>query len=157
MNMKKLLFSLPIAALPAVAFALNSSQPLSSLGNFLQYLTSLIVNSVIPLIFSLAVVFFLWGVAMYIKNADDATKRAEGRQYMLYGVIGLFVLVAYWGLVGILARTVGVPLNVPLAPRTQAKAKAPPAFSSLRDAELSTSFLKVRPYTEISHILSNVY
>lgn len=111
MIMKKILISLPLI-FPAVAFA----APLSSFKDFMQFLTQMINDALIPFIFTLAVVVFFWGVAIYIKNADDTAKRSEGRMYMLYGVIGLFVMVAVWGLVGILANTFQVPLSVPSSP-----------------------------------------
>lgn len=95
-------FFLPLVALAA---------PLDSFKDLMEFLTELI-NAVVPILFTLALLTFFWGVAMYMKNADSAAKRAEGRTYMLYGVIGLFVMVSLWGLVSILANTFGVQIRV---------------------------------------------
>ena len=38
----------------------------------------------------------------------DEEKRANGRSLMIYGVIGLFVMVAVWGLVYFLASILGI-------------------------------------------------
>jgi len=83
-----------------------------------------ILAALIPVIFVLAFVLFLWGAAKYIYQADDATKRAEGNKLMLYGIIALFVMVSVWGLVGILGRSFGVStvipfLGTPTEPETQ--------------------------------------
>lgn len=72
-----------------------------------------IINSIlIPAIFALAFLYFIWGVFTYVM-AHDEGKRAEGQKIMLWGVIGLFVMISVWGLVSILTSTVGLQGNVP--------------------------------------------
>jgi hypothetical protein len=64
-----------------------------------------VVNPLIVLVSSLAVLYFLWGVSKYILHSGNEEKRAEGYQMMIYGIIALFVMVSVWGLVGVLANT----------------------------------------------------
>ena len=71
----------------------------------------LILNALIPLIFGVALIGFLWGVSKFILNADDEKAREEGKKVMIYGIIGLFVMVAIWGIVLLLANTFGISLN----------------------------------------------
>lgn len=54
---------------------------------------------------SLAVLFFLWGVALFILKADSDTEREKGKKVMFWGIIGLFVMVSVWGLVGLVSET----------------------------------------------------
>jgi len=69
------------------------------------YLLSLAV----PLLITLALVYFIWGLGEFIfAGASDETKRAEGRNRMIWGIIALFVIVSVWGLVGIVARTFSI-------------------------------------------------
>lgn len=91
------------------------SGPACELGNspdfqkFLGYLTCMIGNSVIPLIFALAVAMFVWGVVnFFIISADEEAKRAQGRQFMIWGVIALTVMLSVWGLVRIVGVTFGI-------------------------------------------------
>jgi len=65
-------------------------------------------KSVWPLLISLSVIVFVVGVIKYIGGADDATKRTEGRNFMLYGIVALFVMISVWGLVGVLQGTFGL-------------------------------------------------
>ncbi|MCG2694553.1 hypothetical protein L6261_00505 [Candidatus Parcubacteria bacterium] len=60
---------------------------------------------VIPVLMSLAVFGFLWGVAMYIWKGSSSAEREKGRDFMFWGIIALFVMVFFWGLVGILKET----------------------------------------------------
>src|ERR1035437_1041016 len=70
-------------------------------GNLVNYISCVISQSVIPLIFALAVVVFIWGVVQYLMGAEEEYKRAKGRQFMIWGIIALTVMVSVWGLVQI--------------------------------------------------------
>jgi hypothetical protein len=81
--------------------------------DLLCYVTKIINDSVIPLIFALATVMFVWGaVNFFIINADEEAKRAQGKQFMIWGIIALAVMLSVWGLVGILGNTFGIDGNV---------------------------------------------
>ena len=67
-----------------------------------------IVDLLIPLIVTLAVLFFFWGLAVFILNAGDEEARAKGRNIMVWGIIALFFIVAVWGIVRLLATIFGV-------------------------------------------------
>lgn len=80
----------------------------AKLQHLLGYATCLIYKSVIPLIFALAVMMFVWGVVQYVINSAEEAKKEKGRQFMLWGIIALTVMVSIWGLVKILGGTFGV-------------------------------------------------
>lgn len=63
-----------------------------------------ILNVIIPLLITLGVIYFIWGVIKYV-TAKDEDAQKEGRNTIISGIIGLFVIVAVWGLVGILQNT----------------------------------------------------
>ncbi len=74
-------------------------------------LVSLVLNPLIGLLIGAALVFFLYGVFTYINAGGDSGKVAEGSKMMLYGIIALFVMVSVWGLVSIVANTLGIPAD----------------------------------------------
>jgi len=78
------------------------------LQDLLGYVTCIISKSIIPLIFALAIVLFVWGVVQYVINDNEEAKKARGRQFMIWGIIGITVMVSVWGLVGILGNTFGI-------------------------------------------------
>lgn len=81
--------------------------------DLLCYLTKIINDSVIPLIFTVAVLMFVWGtINFFIINADEEAKRAQGKQFMVWGIIALAVMVSVWGLVAILGATFGIDGSV---------------------------------------------
>jgi uncharacterized membrane protein YidH (DUF202 family) len=61
-----------------------------------------IVNPAIILMVAVAVVVFIYGVAEFIAAADNEEKRSKGRQHIIWGIIGLFIMVSVWGVMNIL-------------------------------------------------------
>ncbi len=66
-----------------------------------------VVNSVlVPVLIAIAFIVFLWGVFNYfIYSSDDEAKRKEGRQFVLWGIIGLVIIFSVWALVNIVNYT----------------------------------------------------
>ncbi len=68
-----------------------------------------------------ATLYFIWTVIGYIRE-KDAKAAAEKKSAMLRGIIGLFVIVAIWGIVRLISSTLGVGTgsldqnNVPCPP-----------------------------------------
>jgi hypothetical protein len=65
-----------------------------------------LVNPIIALLTGIAVLYFIWNVVRFIAKASDEKSRASAKDGILYGVIGLFVLFSFWGLVELLRASV---------------------------------------------------
>lgn len=63
-----------------------------------------IVDLLIPLVVALALLYFFWGLAKFIRSAGNEDARDEGKQIMLWGIVALFVIVSVWGIVQFLQR-----------------------------------------------------
>lgn len=81
---------------------------INSIADFFFLAICILRRAVWPLLISIAVIVFIVGVIKYVANGDDESKRTEGRNFMIYGIIGLFVMVSVWGLVGVLQGTFGI-------------------------------------------------
>lgn len=79
-----------------------------SVDDLLFKLNATIINPLIEFAFIIALVVFLWGVAEYIRGAANEEKRKEGREHMLWGVIGFVVMFGVFGIINILIRTFGI-------------------------------------------------
>ena len=86
-------------------FVLLAAEPVKDLGEFIQIITNIIARSVIPLIFTLAFAFFVWGVVQYVLNDADEAKKEKGKSFMVWGVIALTVMFTVFGLVKVLGDT----------------------------------------------------
>lgn len=77
---------------------------------FIGNIVDFIINPLIALLFALALAYFVWGAAMFILNANNPEARKKGQQHLLWSVIGLFVMVAVFGILRIVTATFGVDL-----------------------------------------------
>jgi hypothetical protein len=64
-----------------------------------------IINPFLFLLMGVAFLYFIYGVIRYIVNAADDTKRKEGQKHMMWGIIGLTIMVGAWGLVRLISNT----------------------------------------------------
>lgn len=103
--------SITAAAMVSVPF-LTAAQTVNSLINTF----SGILGAIIPFFMILATVIFLWGVIQYITAGGEEEKIKAGRTYMLWGIIALFIMIAVWGLVNVVANTLGVGTNNVIPP-----------------------------------------
>ena len=62
-----------------------------------------ILNPIIGFMFSVAVVMFIYGIVEYIWSADNEDKVAVGKTHMIYGIIGIFVMIGVYGILNILS------------------------------------------------------
>lgn len=85
---------------PLVTFA--ASTPILDTISKLQN----IMNAIIPIIITLGLLYFLYGVATYILKPED---KENARNTMVWGIVALFVMTSVWGLVNLLAGTVNAP------------------------------------------------
>jgi mannose/fructose/N-acetylgalactosamine-specific phosphotransferase system component IID len=60
-----------------------------------------IIGALIPAMMGLAIVAFFWGIILYMFTK----KQEEGRSFMLWGIIAIFVMSSVWGIVGLLRGT----------------------------------------------------
>ena len=105
-----------LAFLPVISFAKFNYNTTGSTrsygggsgGGGLQYLFFIVVDilsQAVIILISLAVVFFLYGILKYIGRGDDEESQKKGKNIMIYGIIGLFVMISFWGIVNILINT----------------------------------------------------
>ncbi len=61
------------------------------------------INRTVTVLIVLATIVFMWGIIKYIlsKGPDD---QAKAKQMMLWGIIGLAVIIAAWGFATIIAK-----------------------------------------------------
>jgi amino acid transporter len=64
-----------------------------------------ILSQAVIILVAFAVIFFLYGILKYITAGDDEEKRTKMKNVMIYGIVGLFVMVSFWGIVNILINT----------------------------------------------------
>jgi hypothetical protein len=66
-----------------------------------------IVNPAILLLFAVALIIFLWGLVQFLISLNVTGKDTnKGKQHMLWGLIGMFIMVAAYGIFAFLSNTI---------------------------------------------------
>jgi hypothetical protein len=100
--MKKLFVSI---SLLSPMFALAQTSVINDVNDVTKKAVG-IGNTVIYLLVSLAVIYIVWNIVQYfIKGGEDEGSRKKSGMNVLWGIIGLFIIVSIWGLVNILVGT----------------------------------------------------
>lgn len=87
---------------PAFALAANSGINISAIKPYSDSIIDVINSVLVPVLIAIAFIVFLWGVYKYfILGGADEKSRTEGRQFVLWGVIGFVIIFCVWALVNI--------------------------------------------------------
>ena len=112
-------------------------------------INSVFLFPLIGLLSALALLFFLYGAFEYVKNASSETGRETGRRHILYGIIGLLVMLSAYAILNVAAGTFGLDINKvdctttsggtsPLAPSTSLIPQARPAGTTVTNPSGTT-------------------
>lgn len=78
----------------------------NTLSEYLNSFIGFIDRVLVPLVFAVAFVVFIWGVFQYlIAGGANEEQRDKGKQLIVWGVVGFFVMVSVWGIVNVLVGT----------------------------------------------------
>ncbi len=83
-------------------------QAAAEAAKFVDKLNDIILFPLITLMSGVAFLFFIYGSAVYIMNASNETAREEGKKHIMYGIIGLLVMVSAYAILSIAVNTFGL-------------------------------------------------
>lgn len=76
-----------------------------------------LIKVTIPVISGLTLLTFFWGLAKFIMAVGGDEKAvAEGKNLMIWGILGLFVMLTIWGILHFLTDQFGFSYLVPQLP-----------------------------------------
>ena len=82
---------------------INFSLASSNFQGVVYYVLNLI-NLLIPILFAFALLFFFWGLSKFILSAGNQAENEKGKNYMLWGVLVLFILFSFRGIIGLVSN-----------------------------------------------------
>ena len=100
--MKLQITALFTLAFPALALAQGLATTVDNLGG--------LVDSLIPIAFSAALLFFFYGLAIFVLKSGGEDQ-ARGKSIMLWGVIALFIMASITGIISFLGTSIGLDTN----------------------------------------------
>lgn len=105
-SIKKTLTYAGAAVLPFVPLVALAQEEFGEINSFIGRITGFINNTLIPLIFGIALLVFIWGMFQYfIRNG--AEEKEQGKQLAIYAVVAFVLMVSIWGIVNLIASGLG--------------------------------------------------
>jgi len=83
--------------------------------DFVDKLNTVILFPTISLLSGIAILVFLYGSFIYIVNASNEQAREEGKKHIVYGLIGLVVMISAFAILSIAVSTFGLNKNLDCA------------------------------------------
>ncbi|QQG45832.1 MAG: hypothetical protein HYY55_02510 [Candidatus Niyogibacteria bacterium] len=71
--------------------------------NFLQKLADQIINPLIVIFIGIALIVFIWGIVEFIAKAGSEDAKTTGKKHMLWGIIGMAIMIGVAGIINILS------------------------------------------------------
>lgn len=73
--------------------------------SFLANVNTTIINPLITFLFALAVVYFLYGLLEFIMNQENEEKKTSGKSHILWGIIGITIMMSVFTIMNIIIAT----------------------------------------------------
>jgi len=80
----------------------------TNLNGFIANVDTFIINPLISLLFALALAYFLYGAFEFILNGSNDEKKTTGKTHMLWGIIGLTIMMGVWAILGVILSTFNI-------------------------------------------------
>lgn len=106
LSASSLIASASVLVLPLIAGAQTGEIKSSTLGELLRSIIDFINSTLIPFIWAIAFIVFIYGVFQYfIAGGANEEKRDQGKQLVVWGIIAFFVMSSVWGIVNLFKGT----------------------------------------------------
>ncbi len=64
-----------------------------------------IVNPIIWVMFTVALIVFLWGIFKFLSSDEGGEGRTKGKDSMVWGIVGFLIMVGVWGIIAFVKET----------------------------------------------------
>ncbi len=66
-----------------------------------------ILQRIIPLLGAVAFLLFIYGVARFIRSSGSEKELKDSKNIIIWGIVGLFVLMSVWGIISFMKSELG--------------------------------------------------
>jgi len=73
--------------------------------SLLERINTYVVDPIIAVIFTLGLLLFFVGIVEYLWEIKDGTTNGDGRKHLIYGLVGMLVMVSVNGIINMITNT----------------------------------------------------
>jgi len=82
-----------------------------ALSDIINRFTTYVINPAILVIFAAGFFLFIWGLVQFLWYSREGRPDEEGKWHMIYGLVGMLVMVSVWGIIGIINDTFSLGIS----------------------------------------------
>jgi mannitol-specific phosphotransferase system IIBC component len=124
-NMHKIIFTFTAFLIPTLIKAEGSFLNSSTIGGVITEVTG-IIGSIQPLLMAAAFLVFFWGLSKFILNSNKPEEIKNGKNYMVWGILALFILLTYMTIIGLVSNELDIGPKDPIIPILPTNAQTTP-------------------------------
>lgn len=92
-----------------IAEAQDNGVATATVDTFIAKVNDVIINPLISVLFVIAFMLFLFGMLRFFFQRDQSSDAAkQGRQHMLWGIVGMFIMLSVFAIMAMIKNTLGV-------------------------------------------------
>lgn len=89
-----------------------SLRGVSNFKDLVQAVIGCFLRPAVYLIIAMSIIAFLWGTFKLLIVDADSKDKGPAKNFMFWGIVGIFVMVSLWGLVNVLSRTFNLGTDI---------------------------------------------
>lgn len=82
---------------------------MNAIASLIDRLIEVIIVPLIVLLLGVALLMFLWGGVEFLMNLNSEEGRRTGTRHMIWGIVGMFIMLSAWGILEVLVNTFNLP------------------------------------------------
>src|SRR3989338_5516113 len=86
---------------------------MDSVSNIMYRFETYIINPAILVIFALGFLLFVYGLVEFLWKLNEGGDTEEGKQHMIWGIVGMLIMVSVFGILELLDNTFGLDFRNP--------------------------------------------
>lgn len=79
----------------------------NAIANFQTY----ILYPSMKIVFALGMMLFVYGLVEFLWDLDNPGAKESGKQHMVWGIVGVLIMVSVWSIIAIVLGTFGIDYN----------------------------------------------
>ena len=68
-------------------------------------LGSEVIQPAAQVLMAAAFLYFIWGLVKFLWNAEEGGKNDDGKRHMIWGIVGMFIMISVWSIITLLDNT----------------------------------------------------
>ena len=83
-----------------------------SVGDVVGRFTTYVINPVLLVLAAAGLLYFVWGLVQFLLALNQGGKTDEGKQHMIWGVVGMVIMFSVVGIISLINNTFNLGINV---------------------------------------------